>query len=98
MTPNYPIGKRFEGKHVLITAGAGSIGSATALRIAREGAARIVLVDQNNAINIVAEQLRASCQQVDARQLDVTDEDAVSDLCSSISISRWRGMVRSFRL
>jgi 2-keto-3-deoxy-L-fuconate dehydrogenase len=38
----------FDGKHVLITGAASGIGKATAELIAREGAARLVLVDANH--------------------------------------------------
>lgn len=70
------IGQRFAGKVVLVTGGAGAIGSAACRRFAAEGA-RIVVVDRNGE---AAERLAASIEGLGSLALaaDVGDETAVN--------------------
>lgn len=63
--------KRFEGKVVLITGGAGSIGWAAAQRFASEGA-RIVLADLDEAR---AQELAATLAEATAQRADVGSEE-----------------------
>ncbi|MCC5973007.1 MAG: SDR family oxidoreductase [Rubellimicrobium sp.] len=66
--------KRFEGKVVLVTGGAGSIGWATAGRLAQEGG-RIVLADLEGAR---AADLAATLPDAIAVQADLGDEDGAA--------------------
>jgi 2-keto-3-deoxy-L-fuconate dehydrogenase len=70
---------RLEGKNALVTAAAQGIGRATALALAREGAAVI-------ATDINPEKLDAlkDTRGIQVRKLDVTDEAAITALCAAI--------------
>ncbi len=70
---------RLEGKNALVTAAAQGIGRATALALAREGAAVI-------ATDINLEKLDAlrDARGIRVRKLDVTDEAAIAALCAGI--------------
>jgi NAD(P)-dependent dehydrogenase (short-subunit alcohol dehydrogenase family) len=71
--------KRFEGKVVLITGGAGAIGSVTAARFASEGASIVVLdKDQAQATAAVQGLERATGAKALAVVADVTVEDEVT--------------------
>ena len=70
---------RLEGKTALVTAAAQGIGRATALALAREGAA-VIATDIN--LDKLAE--LESTGGIRVRKLDVTDEAAIAALCAEI--------------
>ena len=84
--------KRFEGKVVLTTGGAGAIGSVTASRFAREGAS-IVILDRNEAEATAAAQdlEKLTGAQVLAVTADVTVEEEVSAAVAA-AVQRFGGI------
>lgn len=74
-----------EGRVVVITGGAGGIGSALARRFAAEGARAIAVVDRDQAaVDRVAEGLAGSGVEALGRAVDVTDEAAVRALVDEV--------------
>lgn len=74
------MGQRFEGRTVVVTAGASGIGGGVARAFAREGA-RVVVGDLDaDALATLADDVRASGGELLARQLDATDSGAVDAL------------------
>ncbi|MDF3017922.1 MAG: short-chain dehydrogenase/reductase, partial [Thermomicrobiales bacterium] len=70
--------QRFQGRTVVITGAAGSLGSAAARRFAVEGA-RLALLDRDGpAVAQLAEQLVAEAWVALALELDVADEQSVA--------------------
>src|SRR5690606_18115679 len=83
----------------LVTGGLGALGWASALWLARRGAARVVLVGRRAALeehDARAEELRALGTEVVVRALDIADEQAVGTLIEEIS-QKWslRGIVHA---
>ena len=59
LEPRAAGGRRFEGKIIVVTGGGGQIGSATARRVAQEGAAGVVVTDAGEkSANAVRDELR----------------------------------------
>jgi 2-keto-3-deoxy-L-fuconate dehydrogenase len=70
---------RLDGKTALVTAAAQGIGRATALALAREGAAVIATDIQLDKLDELK-----STRGIQVRKLDVTDEAAIAALCAGI--------------
>ncbi|MBV1882739.1 MAG: SDR family oxidoreductase [Pseudomonadales bacterium] len=68
---------KLEGKHVVVTGGAGGIGAALCRRFKQEGARAVVVVDLDGP---GAESVAAEIDGL-ALVVDVTDEEAVKNLC-----------------
>jgi|SRR6516165_3089315 NAD(P)-dependent dehydrogenase (short-subunit alcohol dehydrogenase family) len=78
------IAQDLTGKVAIITGGGGGIGSATAERLARAGAA-IAIVDINNATATdVAGRLKAKCLNAEAFIADVAEETQVHELVAAV--------------
>ena len=67
---------RLAGKNAVVTAAANGIGRATALKLAREGAALVVAVDLAPELEATCEEIRALGAEAVPIRLDVTDEKA----------------------
>jgi 2-dehydro-3-deoxy-L-rhamnonate dehydrogenase (NAD+) len=76
--------RRFEGRTLVVTGGAGNIGLETARRLAREGA-RIALLDVvAEKLEQAAADLRAVASEVRAYRCDVTNRSAVDETVQAI--------------
>jgi NAD(P)-dependent dehydrogenase (short-subunit alcohol dehydrogenase family) len=74
-----------QGRVVVITGGAGGIGSALARRFVAEGARAVVVVDRDQgAVDRVAEELVGLGAEAVGRAVDVTDEAAVRALVTEV--------------
>src|SRR5690349_18839429 len=74
---------RFAGKIAIVTGGGGEIGSATALRLASEGAT-VVVVDLNEELaEIAAAEIIAAGGQAWACQTDVADRKQVEAMANA---------------
>jgi len=71
---------RFEGKVAIVTGGAGSIGRATAQRLADEGAAVTVADLDGDAAAKVAEAIGAAGGTARGQAVDVSDPEAVEEM------------------
>lgn len=71
---------RLEGRVAIITGGAGAIGSATARRMAADGATVVIADHEAAAAERVAEDVRSSGGQAMALQVDVTSDDSVRSM------------------
>src|SRR4051812_27287821 len=70
--------KRFEGKAVIVTGGTGGIGLAICRRLAEEGARVVVAALRQDAVDSVAEQVKAAgAPDAFGVVCDVSDEAAV---------------------
>ncbi|MGE5459765.1 MAG: SDR family NAD(P)-dependent oxidoreductase [Solirubrobacterales bacterium] len=76
-----------QGKRVLVTGGAGGIGSATCRRFLEEGA-RVTALDRDEA---AAERLRAALPEVEVLIADVTDPADVDRAFTELE-GRWGGL------
>lgn len=76
-------GKRFSGRTILITGGAGDIGLATAIRFAREGA-DVALLDVKDA-GESEERVKAEGGTVRSYRCDVTDYPAVERTAAQVA-------------
>ncbi|MEH2491578.1 NAD(P)-dependent dehydrogenase (short-subunit alcohol dehydrogenase family) [Bradyrhizobium sp. AZCC 2230] len=81
MSGTLPTGERMRGKVCLVTGGGSGIGRATALRMAAEGAAAVVVAGRREA---EIEATAAACRELGAEaiavQTDITREDDVERL------------------
>jgi NAD(P)-dependent dehydrogenase (short-subunit alcohol dehydrogenase family) len=68
---------RLKDRIAVVTAAAGGIGGATALRLARDGAKAVVAIDTNPAVKRMQESIEASGSIGLGIELDCTDEKAV---------------------
>ena len=75
---------RFAGKVAVITAAAGGIGGATALRIAREGATAVVAMDLSASVDRMAGLLQDAGSRAHCVRIDCTDERAVASAFDEI--------------
>ena len=70
----------FQGKVALVTGGGGGIGSATAARLAANGALAVVNDVDQTRIDAVVDKIHDSGGRAIAGRADITDEAAVNDL------------------
>jgi meso-butanediol dehydrogenase/(S,S)-butanediol dehydrogenase/diacetyl reductase len=71
------LGQRFEGKVAVVTGGASGIGAATARRLAREGAAVVVVDVNGDGVRRVADEIIGAGASAVAFEADVTDHARV---------------------
>ncbi len=73
------------GKLALVTGAGSGIGRATAVELARNGAAKVVIVDRDpGAADETADAVRAAGAQAAVYQADVTDEDMMNNLAAQV--------------
>ncbi|MCV7197025.1 SDR family oxidoreductase [Mycobacterium angelicum] len=73
------------GKLALVTGAGAGIGRATAVELANQGAAKVVIVDRDvDAANETADAVRAACAEAAVYQVDVSDEAAMNDLAAQV--------------
>jgi NAD(P)-dependent dehydrogenase (short-subunit alcohol dehydrogenase family)/pimeloyl-ACP methyl ester carboxylesterase len=73
------------GKLALVTGAGAGIGRATAVELARQGAATVVVVDLDaDGANDTAEAVRAAGAEAAAYQVDVSDEAAMNNLAAQV--------------
>jgi short-subunit dehydrogenase/pimeloyl-ACP methyl ester carboxylesterase len=73
------------GKLALVTGAGAGIGRATAVELARQGAATVVVVDRDHAAaNNTAEVVRAAGAEAAVYQVDVSDEAAMNNLAAQV--------------
>ncbi|RUP05288.1 MAG: SDR family oxidoreductase [Mycobacterium sp.] len=73
------------GKLALVTGSGSGIGRATAVELARNGAAKVVIVDRDpGAAGETADAVRAAGAQAVVYQADVTDEGMMNDLAAQV--------------
>ncbi|MHA7650443.1 SDR family oxidoreductase [Mycobacterium sp. ML4] len=73
------------GKLALVTGAGAGIGRATAVELARNGAAKVVIVDRDpGAADETADAVRAAGAQAAVYQADVSDEDMMNDLAAQV--------------
>jgi short-subunit dehydrogenase len=73
------------GKLALVTGAAAGIGRATAVELARQGAATVVVVDRDIVgANATAEAVRAEGAEAAVYQVDVSDEAAMNNLAAQV--------------
>ncbi len=75
---------RFDGRVAIVTGGAGGIGSATARRLAEDGAAVAVADVDGQAADVVADELRSAGARSLAVALDVSDEDQWAECAGKV--------------
>lgn len=75
---------RFEGKVAVITGGGSGIGRATALVLAEQGAAVVVVSNVADQAEAVAQEVRALGRKGLARVVDVTDIPALNALAAEV--------------
>lgn len=74
-----------KGKLALVTGAGAGIGRATAIELARQGAATVVVVDRDQpAANDTAEAVRACGAEAAVYQVDVSDEAAMNNLAAQV--------------
>lgn len=77
--------REVSGKKALVTGAGAGIGRATAVELARHGAAKVVVVDRDlGAADETADAVRAAGAQAAVYQVDVTDEDQVNRLAAQV--------------
>lgn len=77
--------REVRGKLALVTGAGAGIGRATALELARNGAAKVVIVDRDlAAADDTARAVRDAGAQSAVYQVDVTDEAAINDLAAQV--------------
>lgn len=81
---------RLEGRVAIITGGAGAIGSATARRMAADGATVVIADHEAAAAERVAEDVRSSGGQAMALQVDVTSDDSVRSMTEAVIAAHGR--------
>jgi 3-oxoacyl-[acyl-carrier protein] reductase len=74
----------FQGRTALVTGAAGDIGAAAAAAFAQAGANVVITDRRGDALDEVAERLRATGAEVLAQAGDQTDPEAVADLFSAV--------------
>lgn len=75
---------RFQGKNVMVTGGASGIGRATAIEFAREGAAVLIADVDEQGAGTTAAAVRELGGTAHVRQLDISDEAAVTALFAEL--------------
>jgi 3-oxoacyl-[acyl-carrier protein] reductase len=75
---------RFAGKIAIVTGGGGEIGRATALRLAREGAAVVVVDYDSDRAEKVAAEITNAGGQAWAIQTDVAERDQVEAMAGAV--------------
>jgi NAD(P)-dependent dehydrogenase (short-subunit alcohol dehydrogenase family)/pimeloyl-ACP methyl ester carboxylesterase len=74
-----------QGKLALVTGAGAGIGRATAVELARQGAATVVVVDRDAvSANGTAEAVRAAGAEAAVYQVDVSDEAAMNNLAAQV--------------
>jgi NAD(P)-dependent dehydrogenase (short-subunit alcohol dehydrogenase family) len=74
-----------QGKLALVTGAGAGIGRATAVELARQGAATVVVVDRDHAAaNDTAEAVRAAGAEAAVYQVDVSDEAGMNNLAAQV--------------
>jgi NAD(P)-dependent dehydrogenase (short-subunit alcohol dehydrogenase family)/pimeloyl-ACP methyl ester carboxylesterase len=74
-----------KGKLALVTGSGAGIGRATAVELARQGAATVLVVDRDRAAaNDTAEAVRAAGAEAAVYQADVSDEQAMNNLAAQV--------------
>lgn len=86
-----PHRRRFQGRRVLITGGAGAIGSATAERLVSEGAAVMVWDRSAEALAALVGRLGDRGSALTGEVVDITDPAAI-ELGSSRLLGRWTSL------
>lgn len=81
---------RLEGRVAIITGGAGAIGSATARRMAADGATVVIADHEAAAAERVAEDVRSSGGQAMALRVDVTSDDSVRSMTEAVIAAHGR--------
>ena len=77
--------RNVQGKLALVTGAGAGIGRATAVELARQGAATVVMVDRDLAgANEAAEAVRAAGAEAAVYQVDVSDEAAMNNLAAQV--------------
>src|SRR5262245_63930957 len=75
---------RFDGKIAIVTGGAGEIGRATALRLAREGATVVIVDCDSDQAEKVAAEVTEGGGQAWAFQTNVAERDQVEAMASLV--------------
>jgi NAD(P)-dependent dehydrogenase (short-subunit alcohol dehydrogenase family)/pimeloyl-ACP methyl ester carboxylesterase len=87
-SPNKRVGtgsRDVRGKLALVTGAGAGIGRATAVELARQGAATVVIVDRDHAAaNNTAEVVRSAGAEAAVYQVDVSDESAMNNLAAQV--------------
>ena len=87
-SPNNPVGtgpRDVRGKLALVTGAGAGIGRATALELARQGAATVVVVDRDLVgAEETADAVRAAGAEAAVCQVDVSDEAAMNELAAQV--------------
>ncbi|MDP7702792.1 SDR family oxidoreductase [Mycobacterium sp. TY815] len=77
--------REVDGKLALVTGAGSGIGRATAVELARNGAAKVVIVDRDpGGAGETADAVRAAGAQAVVYQADVTDEGMMNDLAAQV--------------
>ena len=84
MSEDQPKTHRFDGRVAVVTVGLSGIGKATAIRLARAGAAVEILDIQDDKAEAVLEECRALRGQVNYRRCDLFEADAIKETFAAI--------------
>jgi len=76
---------RFSGKSILITGGAGGLGSQIARSVIAQGGSVGILDTNDDAINSLVSELKASGAKVAGQKVDVRDSKSVTDAVNNLA-------------